>query len=84
MYLSDAITLATVPTYITLNYPSLTIGPTAAGDLSTTPQTIYAWKNKVTQISSGATIMGSLSITIDNECSTATITPNTAGDTYTY
>jgi len=63
----------------------LTIGSTVAGQISTTAQIIYSWKVKGTNTASGVSVLSSgLTVTINHECSTATITPNTAGDSYTY
>jgi len=84
LFLSDGTTSTTTPSYITLNYPSLTIGSTVAGQISTTAQTIYAWKIKATNIASSVSVLAGLTITINNECSTATITPNAAGNSYSY
>jgi hypothetical protein len=84
LFLSNGVTSTTTPSYITLNYPSLTIGSTVAGQISTTSQIIYTWKVKATNTVSGANVLGGLTITINHECSTATITTNTAGDSYTY
>ena len=72
--LVDATSLAAVtpPTYITFNYPTLTIGPTTAGLISTA-SVIYSWKIKAVD-KSGTITYETLTITIQHECYSATAT----------
>jgi hypothetical protein len=84
LFESDGITSATLPSYIHLTYPTLTIGSTSAGEISTTPQIVYTYKVKSTISITSVSAMATLTITINNECSTATISPNTIGNSYTY
>ena len=83
--MSDGVTLATTPSFITFSYPTVTIGTMAAGSMGTTPQSVYSFKvGGIINMSGSVQQISLLTITINNECFSTTLSASLIGDSYTY
>lgn len=61
------------------------IGPTVGGEIGLAPSVTYNWYIKATNVATGTIFCWqSLTVTIYHECTTATISANPSGDTFTY
>ena len=81
---SDQVTPVTLLTFITFNYPTLTIGPTTTTSIGNVDSILFTWYVQATSIISGVIpTLVQLNVNIYHYCHTASITA-TAGDTINY